>query len=233
MVNRQIESDWWRMAVDGGLCPNLGARQVKASHRHFMGSGSTGSKSKVLGLCWRTGWLSEGDVFGGGVAGPGGVVQGRSAVGDRSASNQKHEPQPQLSVLLVLGSSCRRNITSPIDQSQSVIQSFSHLVTQSFDQSSSEYVMVIIISAKRRTRARLVSILFKPKVGRSTQRTKNSKPLVPEGGHWVETRGKALPFSRNQSAFRWNPQVLPVDLWILISETWSHRQPLGFCSPID
>lgn len=149
----------------------------------------------------------------------GGVVQGRSAVGDRSASNQKHEPQPQLSVLLVLGSSCRRNITSPIDQSQSVIQSFSHLVTQSFDQSSSEYVMVIIISAKRRTRARLVSILFKPKVGRSTRETKNSKPLVPEGGHWVETRGKALPFSRNQSAFRWNPQVLPVDLWILISET--------------
>jgi len=59
------------MMISGGFRAeffNLGARQAIAiaSHRHIMGSGSTGSKSKVLGLCWRTRWLSEGDDVGGG-----------------------------------------------------------------------------------------------------------------------------------------------------------------------
>lgn len=136
MVNRQIESDWWRMAVDGGLCPNLGARQVKASHRHFMGSGSTGSKSKVLGLCWRTGWLSEGDVFGGGVAGPGGG--GAGAVSGRWSVRQQSETRATAPIERAARAGqlvpSKYNIADRSESvGHSVIQSLSHSVIWSVE----------------------------------------------------------------------------------------------------
>jgi len=118
--------------ISGGLRAeffNLGARQAIAiaSHRHIMGSGSTGSKSKVLGLCWRTRWLSEGDDVGGGGWSPREGGDRWSVIGPPAISNTSHSPN-WACLLLVLATRADQK-TTPIDQS------VGHLVTQSFSHS--------------------------------------------------------------------------------------------------
>lgn len=145
------------------LAPKPRQRPITLTYRGLWG---WGSKSKVLGLLWRTRWLSE--RGGCRAEGMGGVRRwGRAVSGQRTPiaplaiSNTSHSPNWACC-------SCRQLV--PIKQKynnkapdRSVLQSVSQSVIHSFIQSFSqwvrravkwapltEFVMVIIISVSRR-----------------------------------------------------------------------------------